>query len=189
MIVALAELDAAALEELAHVTLASAVTHTDVWLTDLVRAREELADALAPAKTALALIDGHAPIAWVAAGPDWGRIWELHPLIVAVDHQRRGHGLRLVRAVEDIARAAGALTMLLGTSDTSNATSLSNVDLYDHTGTRLEAMTENAPHAVGFWRRAGYSIVDVLPDRVVVPAVGVAGVARNDGAICASPHT
>jgi len=83
---------------------------------------------------------------------------------VAVDHQRRGHGLRLVRAVEDIARAAGALTMLLGTSDTVNATSLSNVDLYDHLGARLESMTVRAPHAVEFWQRVGYTIVGVIPD-------------------------
>jgi len=164
MIVPLAELDAAALEQLAYVTLASAQTHVTEWLADLDAAREELADALAPEKTALVLIESGKPIAWVAAARDWGRIWELHPLIVAVDHQRRGHGLRLVRAIEDIARAAGALTMLLGTSDTVDATSLSNVDLYEGTGARLDAMTVRAPHAVTFWQRAGYKIVGVLPD-------------------------
>jgi aminoglycoside 6'-N-acetyltransferase I len=164
MIVPLVSLDAAALEDLARVTLASALTHTAAWLRDLDAAREELADALAPGKTALVLLEGPAPIAWVAAAPDWGRIWELHPLIVAVDHQRRGHGLRLVRAIEHIARAAGALTMLVGTSDTVGATSLSNVELYDHPGARLDGMTVRAPHAVEFWQRAGYTIVGVLPD-------------------------
>jgi aminoglycoside 6'-N-acetyltransferase I len=164
MIVPLASLDAAALEQLAQVTLASALTHTALWLTDLDAAREELADALVPGKTALALLDGDAAIAWVAAAPDWGRSWELHPLIVAVDHQRRGHGLRLVREIEDIARATDALTMLVGTSDTVEATSLSNVDLYEHPGSRLDGMTVRTPHAVEFWRRAGYTIVGVLPD-------------------------
>jgi len=164
MIVPLAELDAATREQLAHVTLVSARTHVTDWLPDLDAAREELADALAPEKTALVLVERGKPIAWVAAAPDWGRIWELHPLIVAVDHQRRGHGLRLVHAVEDIARAAGALTMLLGTSDTVGATSLSNVDLYDHTGARIDAMIVRAPHAVTFWQRAGYKIIGVVPD-------------------------
>ena len=164
MIIPLTELDAAAFEELACVTLASALTHTAHWLTDLDSAREELADALAPEKTALVMLDAGAPIAWVAAAPDWGRIWELHPLIVAVDRQRRGNGLRLVRAIEDIARAAGALTMVLGTSDTIDATSLSNVDLYDRTGARLDGITLRAPHAVEFWQRAGYTVVGVLPD-------------------------
>lgn len=164
MIVPLAALDAPAVDQLAQVTLASALTHTAAWLADGDAAREELADALAPEKTALVLLADGAPIAWVAAAPDWGRIWELHPLIVAVEHQRRGHGLRLVRAIEDIARAAGALTMLVGTSDTVQATSLSNVDLYDHPGTRIASMTVKAPHAVTFWQRAGYTVVGIVPD-------------------------
>ena len=54
--------------------------------------------------------------------------------------------------------------MLVGTSDTGDATSLSNVDLYDRPGTRIDAMTTQAPHAVELWRRAGYTIVGVLPD-------------------------
>jgi len=67
MIVPLRELDKPALEKLAHVTLASALTHTADWLRDVAAAREELADALGPEKTALVLVENTSPIAWIAA--------------------------------------------------------------------------------------------------------------------------
>jgi len=54
--------------------------------------------------------------------------------------------------------------MLVGTSDTVAATSLSNADLYDRPGARIEAMTVRASHAVEFWQRSGYTIVGVIPD-------------------------
>jgi aminoglycoside 6'-N-acetyltransferase I len=91
-------------------------------------------------------------------------VWELQPLIVAIEHQRCGHGRRLVREVEQIAAAAGALTMTLGTSDTTGATSLSGVDPYDDTFGRLASLEARQPHAVEFWRRVGYRVVGVVPD-------------------------
>jgi aminoglycoside 6'-N-acetyltransferase I len=84
--------------------------------------------------------------------------------LVAIGHQRQGHGRRLVRDVERLARAAGALTMQLGTSDTTAATSLSGVDLYDDTFGRLAGLVARRPHAVEFWRRVGYRVVGVVPD-------------------------
>jgi len=91
-------------------------------------------------------------------------VWELHPLIVAVTHHRRGHGHRLVREIDRIAASAGALTMALSTSDTVGATSLSGADLYDDTFARLASIELRQPHALGFWRRVGYRVIDVLPD-------------------------
>jgi aminoglycoside 6'-N-acetyltransferase I len=164
MLVALEDLDAEAREHLAALTLEAGREHSPGWLPDLEAAREEIREALVPGKAARVLVEHDRPIAWVAAAHDWGRIWELHPLIVAVDRQRRGHGSALVREIEAIARAAGALTMTLGTSDMTGATSLSGVDLYDDLSARLAAVELRAPHALGFWRRAGYTIVGVIPD-------------------------
>jgi len=85
-------------------------------------------------------------------------------LIVAIEHQRRGHGRLLVREIERLVAAAGALTMTLGTSDTTGATSLSGVDLYDDTFKRLANIEARRPHAFAFWRRVGYHVVGVEPD-------------------------
>jgi hypothetical protein len=49
-IVALADLDEDAMEELARITLPAAREHSPGWLSDLDAAREEVAEALAPGK-------------------------------------------------------------------------------------------------------------------------------------------
>jgi len=114
---------------------------------------------------ALAALDVHGrPLGWVAASHSWGRVWELQPLIVATDHQRQGHGRRLVREVERIAAAAGALTMMLGTSDTTGATTLGGVDLYHDTFGRIADAECLTSHPLAFWLRVGYRIVGVIPD-------------------------
>ena len=164
-LVGLGDLREDVLEQLARMTLPAAREHAPEWLPDLDAARQEVSDALAPEKLARALLDASGrPVGWVAVSHAWGRIWELHPLIVAIEHQRRGHGRRLVREVERLAAAEGALTMTLGTSDLTGATSLSGVDLYDDTFARLASVEARQPHPVEFWRRIGYRIVGVVPD-------------------------
>jgi aminoglycoside 6'-N-acetyltransferase I len=164
-LVRLDELEPDAREQLAQITLPAAREHAPEWLPDLDAARDEIAEALAPGKIArVVLDDGGRPVGWAAAAHAWGRLWELHPLIVAIEHQRSGYGRRLVRELERLGAAAGALTMTLGTSDTTGATSLSGVDLYDDTFARLANIEARQPHPLGFWRRVGYQIVGVEPD-------------------------
>lgn len=164
-LVRLAELSPGALEQLARITLPAARDHAPEWLEDLDAARAEIAEAMTDDKTALALLDEHEqPIAWIAAGHDWGELWELHPLIVALEHHGRGHGRRLVREVERIAGEAGARTMTLSTSDTVGATSLAGADLYEDLPGQLARFTVHRPHAAAFWLRVGYSVVGVTPD-------------------------
>jgi aminoglycoside 6'-N-acetyltransferase I len=71
--------------------------------------------------------------------------------------------VRLVRAIERISAEAGALTMVLGTSDTTGTTSLANVDLYDDPMGHLARIAPR-DHATQFWLRAGYKVVGVVPD-------------------------
>lgn len=162
----LADLGGDALELLAQLTLQSARAHAPGWLPDLAAAREEISDALGGGLrfARVALDNSDALVGWIAARHDWGRIWELHPLIVAVGHQRRGHGRRMVREIEQLAAAEGALTMALSTSDLTRATSLAGADLYDDPLGQLAGIELRAPHPVGFWRRIGYQIVGVTPD-------------------------
>ncbi|MEO8550474.1 MAG: GNAT family N-acetyltransferase [Kofleriaceae bacterium] len=158
----LSELGPAQVDQLAALTLEAAREHSPTWLPDLERAREVIAEA--QGKFARVLLDDtDAPVAWVAASHAWGRIWELHPMIVAVAHQRRGHGRRLVQEVEAAATRAGALTLCLSTSDMTEATSLSGVDLFDDP-LRRAAELQAKPHAVQFWQRIGFQVVGVTPD-------------------------
>jgi aminoglycoside 6'-N-acetyltransferase I len=109
------------------------------------------------------LEDTGEPVGWVAASHQ-GRVWELHPLLVAVQHHRRGHGRVLVHEIERHAAADGGLTMWVGTSDTTGATSLADTDLYADTFGALATIEARHPHAFQFWQRVGYRIVGVVPD-------------------------
>lgn len=163
-LVDLRDLDAVSIEQLAKITLPAAMAHAPGWLTDLEAAREEIAEAREAEKVARVVVEGGQPIGWISAAPAWGRIWEIHPLIVAIDRQRRGHGRTLVRAIERIAAEAGALTMTLSTSDMTNATSLSAADLYSDLPGKLAGFAAHRDHSVSFWLRAGYTITGVIPD-------------------------
>ena len=128
-------------------------------------AHDEIAAALAPGMFSRALLDdSNQPVAWIAVSKSWGRVWEIQPLIVAVAHQRRGYGRQLVDAVERHVAFQGGLTMWVGTSDTTGATSVSGADLYQDPFTSLATIAALRPHPFRFWQSVGYRIVGVVPD-------------------------
>lgn len=153
-------LDEAQLERLMALTLVAAAEHAPGWMPTLEHVRETIDEARGK-HARVAVVDAE-PVAWIAAAHDWGRIWEIHPLIVAREHQRRGIGRLLVQDVEARAAADGALTLLLSTSDMTNATSVSNVDPYAAPIDLAIAVTK--PHPVAFWQRCGFRIVGITPD-------------------------
>ncbi|HEY4177162.1 MAG TPA: GNAT family N-acetyltransferase [Kofleriaceae bacterium] len=163
-IVSLATLSRAQINALAELTLEAAAQHAPGWLPTLESAREEVDETREAGKHARVLLEQDSPLGWVCASKAWGRIWELHPLMVGVAHQRRGIGRLLVRDIEAIAREHDALTMLLGTSDLTDATSLSSIDLYTDTTAWFGRVRALKPHPFEFWQRVGYTIVGVIPD-------------------------
>jgi aminoglycoside 6'-N-acetyltransferase I len=166
-IVDLSPSDKELIDSLAILSVRAGRAHAPDWLRTVQDAHEVIEEALQPDKACRALLDDGKPLGWVAAGPAWGRVWELHPLLVDPDHQRRGYGRLLADDIERFAADAGALTMQLSTSDTTGATTLSGVDLYaDPAGalSRIGVVDERAGHAFQFWCKLGYTVVGVLPD-------------------------
>jgi aminoglycoside 6'-N-acetyltransferase I len=102
---------------------------------------------------------------WVGLRPMYERTWELHPMVVARDHQNRGVGHALLDRLEGEARARGIEGIVLGTDDEDGRTSLSAVDL---DGTNLFAEIANVRnlggHPFEFYRKCGYAIVGVIPN-------------------------
>ena len=162
-IVDLRSLDTSQLESVAALTHAAAREHAPTWLPTIADAHVTIAEARDRFGRVMLGADG-SPIGWIAAGHAWGRIWDLHPLIVDVAHQRRGVGRTLVREVEREATRAGALVLSLGTSDTTHATSVSEVDLFDEPLRRLASLSFRASHSTQFWLRIGFKLVGVIPD-------------------------
>lgn len=97
-----------------------------------------------------------------------GHTWELHPLAVEPDRQRQGIGRRLVETLEQAARDAGVMTMMLGTDEEDDRTTLSLVeDLYTDTFAHIAALRnrdDSNPHPFSFYQRLGYQVVGIVPD-------------------------
>ena len=132
---------------------------------DLDAAREEVDRALDPGRVARALVRGGVLLGWGAANEHYpGHVWELHPLVVRADSERRGVGRTLVRDLEDRVRARGIHTMFVGSDDELGLTSLAGVDLYPDVVGQLARLQNLRDHPLGFYQKLGYAVIGVMPD-------------------------
>jgi aminoglycoside 6'-N-acetyltransferase I len=112
-----------------------------------------------------AALEGDRLVGWIGAIRTYSHGWEIHPLVVAPDRQRRGTGSALLAALEARARDEGVLTLFLGSDDDYGGTSLFGRDLWPNVVSRVAATEATARgHALTFYRRHGYEIVGLLPD-------------------------
>ena len=113
-----------------------------------------------------AAVHDNAVIGWCGILPSYfGKVFELHPLVVRKDWQRKGVGTKLVNAVEQEAKQRGGLTLWLGADDErpGGETSFANVDLYDDLPRRLREFNPGT-HQAGFYLKLGFHIMGVMPD-------------------------
>lgn len=112
---------------------------------------------LGHASDGVASRDGDPSVeAWIGGIVHSPHLWELHPLAVHPSVQGRGHGRRLVRALEDQARSAGATTIFLGTEDETGATNLFGTDpLDDVAGALARFRLVVAEHPIAFYGGSG----------------------------------
>ena len=138
---------------------------TTAW-PDIDAARNEVFVSLEQDKISRVMLrDGENVIGWVGGQPRYdGHVWELHPLVVAEAMRRQGHGRALVRDLEEIVAARGALTLWVGADDETNATSLSGVDLYEDLPSAIRNVRSLRDHPFEFYVRLGFQIVGVMPD-------------------------
>lgn len=91
-------------------------------------------------------------------------MWELHPLVVAPNLQGQGIGRALVRDFEAQVRTCGGLTILLGTDDENNMTSLAGVDLYPNPLEHAQNIRNLRRHPYQFYQKVDFAVVGVVPD-------------------------
>ncbi len=139
--------------------------HPAAW-PDMASARREVEEFFADGRISrIAVDDDGTVIGWVGAIRAYdGFAWELHPLVVKPERQRRGLGRRLVADIEARVRERGAVTLWLGTDDENNQTTLGGIELYDDVFGHLARIRNLNNHPYEFYRKVGFTIVGVLPD-------------------------
>lgn len=139
----------------------------DAWAT-LEEALAEVREMLTPGRICRVAVDegeGGAVVGWVGGIPTYdGRVWELHPLAVRPDRQRQGLGRLLVQDFEAQVKARGGLTIMLGSDDDDEMTSLSNVNLYENLPEKIATVQNFKDHPYTFYQKQGYTIIGVMPD-------------------------
>ena len=128
-------------------------------------ARKEVGEALGTERICLVARAEDEILGWVGAIPGYRRAWELHPLVVRADVRHMGVGRALVAALEERVRAAGALTLHLGTDDDgpTPGTSAGGVELFPDVLSHA-ANLKVIDHPAGFYLRMGFEVVGLIPD-------------------------
>jgi aminoglycoside 6'-N-acetyltransferase I len=156
--------DSAAVEEAAQVLVAGFRDRSIAW-PDLAAARAELQKTLAPGKLCRVASDADGSVlGWVGGRRSYARVWELHPLVVHPSAQRRGIGRALVADLELQVRQRGGLTLLLGTDDEDNRTTLGGAELYPNVWPQVVNIRNLRDHPFEFYQKCGFVIVGVVPD-------------------------
>lgn len=157
--------DAAAIEQAAQALVAGFRDHAPGAWPDLAAARSEVQEALEPGKLCRVARDADGIVlGWVGGRLTYGRVWELHPLVVSPSVQRRGVGRALVADLELQVRERGGLTILLGSDDEDDMTTLSGVELYPDVWPHIRGIRNLRDHPFEFYQKCGFVIVGVVPD-------------------------
>ncbi|MFN8485112.1 MAG: GNAT family N-acetyltransferase [Anaerolineae bacterium] len=132
---------------------------------DLADAREEAREALEAGRVCRAAWDeAGGLLGWIGGRPTYARVWELHPLVVRPHAQGRGIGRALVADLEREIGARGGLTLMLGTDDEDDMTTLGGVDLYPDVLPHLARIRNLRGHPYEFYQKCGFVIVGAVPD-------------------------
>ncbi len=137
----------------------------DAW-PNMDAALEEVRESFGEDRLSRVAVDEEgAVLGWVGGIPSYeGNVWELHPLVVRPDLQRRGIGRALVADLEERVRERGGLTIWLGSDDETGMTTLSGVDLYPNVLEHLASIRNLRGHPYGFYSKLGFSLIGAMPD-------------------------
>jgi aminoglycoside 6'-N-acetyltransferase I len=129
-------------------------------------ALEEVHASLGPERICrVAVDDAGTVLGWIGGIREYdGHVWELHPLVVRPDRQGQGLGRALVADLEAQVKARGGLTLMLGTDDEDDMTTLAGVDLYPNVLEHAANVKNLRGHPYEFYQKQGFVIVGVVPD-------------------------
>jgi aminoglycoside 6'-N-acetyltransferase I len=104
-------------------------------------------------------------IGWIGLRPMYEKTWELHPMVISENYQKKGYGMHLIKELERLAQIRGIIGIVLGTDDETYRTSLSQIDLNkNNIFTEIKKIRNLKNHPYEFYYKSGYIIVGAIPN-------------------------
>lgn len=157
--------DQDAIQHVAQILVDGFAQHwPDAWPT-ITDALEEVQESFEEGKISRVAVDDDGTVlGWIGGQHTYAQVWELHPLVVRPDQQGKGIGRVLVEDLEQHVRERGGLTLMLGSDDQDDMTTLSGVDLYNNLWEAIASIRNLRGHPYEFYEKLGFKIVGVIPD-------------------------
>ena len=126
----------------------------------------EVVECLAEKNICIGIVEAGKLIALAGLRPLYSEItWELHPMVVAFNQQKKGIGTNLLKKIEQLAKVRGIVNIVLGTDDEQGQTSLFGKDLYkEDLYDQIRNIENIANHPYEFYQKMGYKIIGAIPD-------------------------
>jgi aminoglycoside 6'-N-acetyltransferase I len=158
--------DEAHIQQIAALLVEGFAANWPEYLPDIDSALEEVRKSFSGDRISLMALDADGTaLGWIGGICKYhDRVWELHPLVVAVSRQGKGIGRALVTTLEQRVRERGGLTITLGTDDVTGQTTLSGVNLLPDVWTHIARIQNLRRHPYEFYQKLGYVITGVVPD-------------------------
>ena len=139
--------------------------HWCTW-SDIDSALQEVGESFTADRISRVAVDDNGVVlGWIGGIRQYdGKVWELHPLVVRSDYQRKGIGRTLVADLEERVRERSGITLWVGTDDEDNMTTLAGVDLYPNVFEHITKIKNLRGHLYEFYQKLGFVIVGVMPD-------------------------
>ena len=150
-------------ERLAEITFAAFKENAPEWLPTLDLARQQITSAASLGRLGRVILAQDQIAGWVGIVKG-RRIWEIHPIAIAIDQQYQGLGHILVEDVARLAKTAGALTLFASTSDEVGTTNLFGQNIYADPASAIKGIRATGRNPFEFWQHAGFTVVGLMPD-------------------------
>lgn len=154
------------IEQIAEILVAAFGQNWPEAWPDKESALKEVQESLQAERISRVALDAQGEaLGWIGGISTYdGNVWELHPLAVSPQYQGQGLGRALVTDFEAQVQARGGYTIMLGSDDETQMTTLAGVDLYPNVWAHVQAIRNLRRHPYEFYQKLGYQIVGVIPD-------------------------
>ena len=129
------------------------------------KALETINECIDKENICIGMKKGEELIGLVGLRPMYDKTWELHPMAIKPEFQRKGYGKILLNELEKIAQKRGIIGIVAGSDDETNKASLSeNEIIKENIFDKIKNIKNNKNHPYEFYQKCGYVIIGIIPN-------------------------